>query len=62
MGASIRVTTTERGLFSMVNDGTTYHMEHEVTSFDDWRDTPFGLVNFGKVVWGPWRTVRSVPS
>ena len=47
--------TTERGPITLTIDGQTWTTEREVTRVDDWRDTPWGKVNFGYVRWGPQR-------
>jgi len=49
-------TTTERGACGLIRpDGSEWTTEREVTRVDDWRDTPWGPVNFGYVVMGPSR-------
>lgn len=39
-------------------DGPIYALEREITKIEDWRETPFGPVNFGKVRFGPQRMVK----
>lgn len=47
--------------FSMDGGETWYAWERDITHFDDWRDTPFGRVNFGETRWSPQRLVRIEP-
>lgn len=48
-------TTTQRGPCKLIMGGKAYTTEREVTRVDDWRETPFGRVNFGYVMFGPVR-------
>lgn len=59
---SAPITETRRGPMAMVfPDGRRFTTEREVTSVDNWQDTPFGPVNFGYVLLGPTRMVELPP-
>lgn len=49
------VIETRRGAAILEFDGRRFTTEYEVTRVDDWRDTPFGKVNFGHASFGPER-------
>lgn len=49
-------TRTERGPVEMVfTDGRRLVTETEISSYDDWWETPIGRMNFGRVHIGPVR-------
>lgn len=53
---------THRGICDIVcADGRRLVSYQEVTSYDDWRETPIGPMNFGRIHMGPWRYVIEHP-
>lgn len=42
-------------------DGTVIQSKQSVTRWDDWRDTAFGKINFGKTILGHRWFERQVP-
>jgi len=55
--------TIQRGPATLtLCDGTIWTTEREVTYLDDWRDTPWGPVNFGCVLVGPMKLTPTSPN
>jgi hypothetical protein len=55
-------TETHRSPVEMVfPDGRRVFMEYDVSSYDDWRDTSIGRINFGKIKISPYRHVVEYP-
>lgn len=55
-----RTTKTEvwRGTVTAIYpDGSRWATERTVTTIDDWRETPFGPMNFGHISLGPMRNI-----
>ena len=50
--------TWEPVCWIVLDNGTAIGWAHDVTSTDDWRETPWGQVNFGSTVVGPRRLVK----
>ena len=49
--------TWEPACWIVLSDGRKIGWAHDVTRTDDWRETPWGMVNFGQTVVGPRRLV-----